>query len=192
MSEIETKRLILRPFVKNDVTALFRIMSDAAVNRFLPLFPLKTVEEAENYLQEKYLSRYEAGVDFYYALCFKADNVPVGYIKVSEDDSHDLGYGLRREYWNKGIMTEACRAVLEAVEKAGLPYVTATHDVNNPVSGEVMRKAGLIYRYSYEELWQPKNIPVIFRLYQINFHGRDGRVYKKYWDNASVRFVEKL
>lgn len=50
MSEIETKRLILRPFVKNDVTALFRIMSDAAVNRFLPLFPLKTIEEAENYL----------------------------------------------------------------------------------------------------------------------------------------------
>lgn len=75
MSEIETKRLILRPFVKNDVTALFRIMSDAAVNRFLPLFPLKTIEEAENYLQEKYLNRYEAGVDFYYALCFKADNV---------------------------------------------------------------------------------------------------------------------
>lgn len=64
MSEIETKRLILRPFVKNDVTALFRIMSDAAVNRFLPLFPLKTIEEAENYLQEKYLNRYEAGVDF--------------------------------------------------------------------------------------------------------------------------------
>lgn len=75
MSEIETKRLILRPFVKNDVTALFRIMSDAAVNRFLPLFPLKTIEEAENYLQEKYLNRYEAGVDFYYVLCFKADNV---------------------------------------------------------------------------------------------------------------------
>lgn len=37
-----------------------------------------------------------------------------------------------------------------------------------------------------------QNIPVIFRLYQINFDGQDGRVYKKYWDNASVRFVENL
>ena len=118
--------------------------------------------------------------------------MPVGYIKVSEDDSHDLGYGLRREFWNRGIITEACLAVLETVKKAGLVYVTATHDANNPASGKVMRKAGLKYKYSYEELWQPKNIPVTFRMYQINFDGSDDRVYKKYWDNSSVRFIEKL
>ena len=49
-----------------------------------------------------------------------------------------------------------------------------------------------IGKYSYEELWQPKNIPVTFRMYQINFDGSDDRVYKKYWDNSSVRFIEKL
>ncbi len=192
MSEIKTQRLILRPFVKEDVAALFQIMSDVTVNRFLPLFPLKTMEEARQYLQKKYLDRYAAGEVFYYAVCLKTDNVPVGYIKVSEDDSHDLGYGLRREFWNRGIITEACLAVLETVKKAGLVYVTATHDVNNPASGKVMRKAGLKYKYSYEELWQPKNIPVTFRMYQINFDGSDDRIYKKYWDNSSVRFIEKL
>lgn len=192
MSEIKTQRLILRPFVKEDVAALFQIMSDVTVNRFLPLFPLKTMEEARQYLQKKYLDRYAAGEVFYYAVCLKTDNMPVGYIKVSEDDSHDLGYGLRREFWNRGIITEACLAVLGTVKKAGLVYVTATHDVNNPASGKVMRKAGLKYKYSYEELWQPKNIPVTFRMYQINFDGSDDRVYKKYWDNSSVRFIEKL
>lgn len=192
MSEIKTQRLILRPFVKEDVAALFQIMSDVTVNRFLPLFPLKTMEEARQYLQKKYLDRYAAGEVFYYAVCLKTDNMPVGYIKVSEDGSHDLGYGLRREFWNRGIITEACLAVLETVKKAGLVYVTATHDVNNPASGKVMRKAGLKYKYSYEELWQPKNIPVTFRMYQINFDGSDDRVYKKYWDNSSVRFIEKL
>lgn len=192
MSEIKTQRLILRPFVKEDVAALFQIMSDVTVNRFLPLFPLKTMEEARRYLQKKYLDRYAAGEVFYYAVCLKTDNMPVGYIKVSEDDSHDLGYGLRREFWNRGIITEACLAVLETVKKAGLVYVTATHDVNNPASGKVMRKAGLKYKYSYEELWQPKNIPVTFRMYQINFDGSEDRVYKKYWDNSSVRFIEKL
>lgn len=192
MSEIKTQRLILRPFVKEDVAALFQIMSDVTVNRFLPLFPLKTMEEARQYLQKKYLDRYAAGEVFYYAVCLKTDNMPVGYIKVSEDGSHDLGYGLRREFWNRGIITEACLAVLETVKKAGLVYVTATHDVNNPASGKVMRKAALKYKYSYEELWQPKNIPVTFRMYQINFDGSDDRVYKKYWDNSSVRFIEKL
>lgn len=24
------------------------------------------------------------------------------------------------------------------------------------------------YQYSYEELWQPKNFPVTFRMYQLN------------------------
>ncbi len=52
MSEIKTQRLILRPFVKEDVAALFQIMSDVTVNRFLPLFPLKTMEEARQYLQK--------------------------------------------------------------------------------------------------------------------------------------------
>ncbi len=27
----------------------------------------------------------------------------------------------------------------------------------------------MTYRYSYEELWQPKGFPVTFRLYQIDF-----------------------
>ena len=46
------------------------------------------------------------------------------------------------------------------------------------------------YCYSYEENWQPKNIPVIFRLYQLNLDGQNGRVYRKYWEQSLVRMVE--
>ena len=46
------------------------------------------------------------------------------------------------------------------------------------------------YQYSYKEQWQPKNIPVLFRLYQLNLDGEEGRVYKKYWDTSAVHFVE--
>lgn len=38
--------------------------------------------------------------------------------------------------------------------------------------------------------WQPKNFPVIFRMYQLNLDGKDTRVYKKYWDSYAVHFVE--
>ena len=37
----------------------------------------------------------------------ETEDCPVGYIKVSMDDSYDLGYGLYKEYWHKGIITEA-------------------------------------------------------------------------------------
>ena len=69
-----------------------------------------------------------------YAICLKSDNVPIGYIHVSAEESHDLGYGLRREFWRQGIVSEAGRAVVEQAKKDGYLYLTATHDVNNPRS----------------------------------------------------------
>ena len=53
------------------------------------------------------------------------------------------------------------------MKKDGLPYITATHDRNNPRSGNVMQKVGMEYCYSYEEQWQPKDFPVVFRMYQL-------------------------
>lgn len=54
-----------------------------------------------------------------------------------------------------------------------------------------MRKIGMTYQYSYEELWQPKNILVTFRMYQLNFDGQQDQVYRRYWNQYPVRFVEK-
>lgn len=186
---IETERLILRPFEEKDVAALFSILADEDVNTFLPMFPLQSMEEAKAYLQCKYLAKYVAQEGFYYAICLKGKNVPVGYVHVNEDDSHDLGYGLKKDFWHKGLCREACSAMLERVKRVGIPYVTATHDVKNPRSGNVMQSIGMKYQYSYEELWQPKNIPVTFRMYQLNLDGRSDRVYKKYW-NKYPHFIE--
>ena len=68
--------------------------------------------------------------------------------------------------------------------------ITATHDVNNPRSGAVMRRLGMKYCYSYKEQWQPKNFPVVFRLYQLHFDGRDDCVYSKYRELYKNAFAE--
>ena len=167
---LETERLILRKFTENDLEALYRIYSDEEANRFLPWFPLKNMEEARLLFREKYASKYLLPQAYAYAVCLKEDDIPVGYIKVDA--------------------TEAAKAVIEQVKKDGLSYITATHDRDNPRSGGVMRNAGMKYRYSYEEQWQPKNIPVIFRMYQLNFDGDEERVYQKYRDISAVHFVE--
>jgi len=188
--EIKTERLILRKFTANDTEAFFEIMSDKEVNTFLPLFPLQTIEEAKVFLYEKYIKKNEERLDFRYAICLKSDNIPIGYVKISNDDSFDLGYGLQKEHWHKGIITEACEAIVEQAKRAGIPYITATHDVNNLRSGNVMKKIGMKYCYSYEEQWQPKNILVTFRMYQLNLDGENNRVYKKYWDKYPIHFIE--
>ena len=190
--ELKTDRLILRRFTENDVDAIFRIYSDEEVNRFLPWFPLKSPEEAYNVFMEKYQATYCLPQAYAYAICLKADNRPIGYINIGMDDGHDLGYGLRKEFWHRGIVSEAGKAVAERAKNDGLLYITATHDVNNPRSGFVMQRLGMKYCYSYEEQWQPKDFLVTFRMYQLNFDGNNERVYKKYWDNSKVRFVESF
>ena len=50
---LETKRLILRKFIENDLKALYKIYSDKEVNTFLPWFPLKTIEEAKMFYENQ-------------------------------------------------------------------------------------------------------------------------------------------
>ena len=187
---LNTERLILRKFTEDDLEALYAIYSDEEVNRFLPWFPLKNLEETRTFFEERYETQYEKPQAYAYAICMKTDNVPIGYINVDMEDHHDFGYGLRKEFWHRGIVTEAARAVIEQVKMDGLPYITATHDRNNPRSGGVMRNVGMKYQYSYEEQWQPKDILVTFRMYQLNLDGIEEGVYRHYWDISDVRFVE--
>lgn len=179
-SMIETERLILRKFTENDLKALYEIYSDKEVNTFLPWFPLKTMEEAKVFYETQFANKYKQEMAYNYAVCLKEDDSPIGYINVSMEDGYDFGYGLRKEFWHKGIITEASKAVIEQLKKDEIPYITATHDVNNPRSGGVMKQLGMKYQYSYEEQWQPKNILVTFRMYQLNLDGNDDRVYQKY------------
>lgn len=189
--KLETEKLILRKFTKDDLDALFLILKDEEVNKFLPWYPIKNLEETKRFYEERYAAKYAEPQAYAYAICLKSDNYPIGYIKVDISDSYDLGYGLRKEFWHQGIVSEAAQALTEQLKKDGIPYITATHDINNPRSGSVMKRIGMEYKYSYEELWQPKNFLVTFRMYQLNLDGNKDRIYKKYWNTYEKHFVEE-
>ena len=187
---VVTERLILRKFTENDINAIYKIFSDAQVNTFLPWFTLKSLQDAEVFYKTRYADTYILPSAYNYAVCLKTNDLPIGYINVNMKDGYDLGYGLRKEYWRQGLITEAGKAVIGQLKKDGIPYVTATHDINNSRSGAVMKRLGMRYKYTYVEQWQPKNLSVTFRMYQLNLDGNEDRVYNKYWDAASVRFIE--
>ena len=136
-----------------------------------------TLAEAEEMLR----SRYIGGPGVHYAVCLRGGDAPIGYVSLAEGPAYDLGYGLARAHWGQGITSEAAAAVLAEARRAGLAFVTATHDVNNPASGGVMRKIGMTYRYSYVERVQPKDQIVTFRLWQIDF-APEVPTYSGYWN----------
>lgn len=119
---LETERLILRRFTESDKEALFNIYKDEEINTYLPWFPLKSLEEAETFFKDHYEEAYKQTEGYKYAICLRTDHVPIGYVNVSMDDNHDLGYGLCKEFWNRGIVTEASKAVIEQVKKDGFLF----------------------------------------------------------------------
>ncbi|MHC5550227.1 GNAT family N-acetyltransferase [Carnobacterium maltaromaticum] len=191
---IATKRLVLRHFEVNeaDMEALFSIFSDEKVNKYLPWYPLETQEQAVEFYNENILPKYEEQSGYYFAICLKENNRPIGYVAVSGEDSRDFGYGLMQEYWGQGLVTEASEAVLDFLKYTDIKFITATHDIHNVGSGKVMEKIGLEYKYTYQELWQPKNIVVTFRMYQLNFDNKQDRVYMEYWNKYPEHFIEEL
>ena len=190
---LNTQRLIIRKFYIDDIESLFSILFDEEVNKYLPWFPFKSLEDTKNHLVNFYLKTNDNNNFYRYAVCLKENNIPIGYIHFeNNNDNNDFGYGLKKEYWNKGIITEAAKTVIEELKRNNVKYITATHDRNNIASGEVMKKIGMTYKYSYEELWQPKNFSVVFRMYQLNLDDNKDRVYKGYLEKYSNHFIEYI
>ena len=106
---LKTERLTLRRFTEQDIEALFSILREEEVIRFLPWYPLKDLEETRRFYEERYVLNYARPQGYAYAICLKEDNIPVGYINIDMEEVHDLGYGLRKEFWNRGIVTEAAK-----------------------------------------------------------------------------------
>ena len=171
---IETDRLILRKFLDTDIEDMFSIYSDKEVNTFLPWFPFASIENTRIYLHNNIFAEYKKAIGYRYAIAHKQLNKVIGFISLfqinEETKSGDLGYALSKDFWNNGIVTEACKEVLKKLKDNGFKYITATHDINNPSSGKVMEKLNMIYQSSYDEMWQPKKFMVTFNLYKIEFH----------------------
>lgn len=70
--------------------AILAIFGDVEANTFLPWFPLKSLEEARQLFERQYQPVYRAERGYQYAICLKEDDIPIGYVKVDLDESHDL------------------------------------------------------------------------------------------------------
>ena len=118
--QLETQRLILRRFTEADREALLRIFSDGEANRFLPWFPVKSLEEALAFYKERYAPVYAK------AQATPTPSLPQGgqrchWLRQRGDRGAGTCYGLRKEFWGQGIVTEASRAVLAQMKEDGVP-----------------------------------------------------------------------
>lgn len=172
-------RLLLRKAKQSDVADVFELLKDPEVNTFLPWFPLTSLQETHEFMEEYFFKPYEKQQGFHSVICMRNNDKVIGYVHMSGEESHDFGYAIAKEYWHQGIASQASALALDYLRQQNISYITATHDVRNPNSGKVMEKLGMNYCYTYEEQWMPKNKVVHFRMYQLNLDGKQC-VYQAY------------
>lgn len=146
---IETERLILRPFTVDDAQAMFRNWaSDSEVTKFLT-WPTHGSVEVSRWVLSDWCSHYAEPNYYQWAIVPKDFGEPIGSIAaVRVDDSArwvEIGYCIGKNWWRKGIVSEALKELIRFFfEQVGVGRIQAAHDANNPNSGAVMRKCGMV------------------------------------------------
>ncbi len=144
---LETERLLLRPFVRDDVEDVFRYASNPQVARYMTWDAHKTREDSFWFVD---WAKAQADEDRLgqWAIVLKASGRVIGSIGFSQFDPANswgaVGYALSEEYWSQGLGTEALKRLLVFVfADMELNRVEAMHFLDNPASGRVMEKAGM-------------------------------------------------
>lgn len=132
---IETEHLILREISPNDAGDLFAYYSDREVSKYLDWFGPESEEHALkiiNYWKEQF----HEDTFMRFGITVKGENKIIGTIPINPVRGPFrwklpivVGYELSRDYWNKGIMTEALEAVIT--------YIFGTLD-NHRIIAEVL------------------------------------------------------
>jgi len=145
---LETPRLRLRPFRREDHDGIHAYGSDPEVSRYMEWGP-NTPEETAAVLDRQLATQAEwPRTDVSLAVELKETGALVGSIRLwVVDETHrtaEIGYSIGRASWRKGITTEAARAMLSAgFGRLGLHRVVATCDIRNVGSWGVMEKLGM-------------------------------------------------
>lgn len=154
---IETKRLLLRPFIKSDYQAMYDNWASRPDNLLHVTWDAHESPDVTQQSITRWVENYQ-NMDFYkWGICLKENPYSViGDISVVDMDEAvnacEVGYILCKDYWGQGLMTEALKAVLiYLLQDAGFNRVTARFVTANPASGRVMAKAGMSYEGTFRQ-----------------------------------------
>lgn len=142
---IKTDRLTLRRFVLDDSKDVFEKWTSSYENsRFVMKCQHDSIEKTEQMLME-HVRKY-SNPDFYmWGIVFE-DRL-IGYICGNEINAEIksicIGYCITKSCWNKGIATEAAKAVINYFFSLGFNRIFSYHNPLNPASGKVMQKSGM-------------------------------------------------
>ena len=143
---LQTARLILRPFAESDLDRIGELMANEEFMKF-SMGPM-TRQQTATFLQ-KVLLWSQAGLPSQFAVIERETGSLIGYCgflhqEVDGAKEIEIGYRLHPDFWNRGLATEAARAVRDhAFRDLQLERVISLIHPDNHASRRVTEKNGM-------------------------------------------------
>ena len=146
---IETERLLLKPFKKEDAPDLFEYLHEPLMNCFLDM-KLETLDDAKKKLEERVKE-----TEYLFAIVLKENNKVIGEIKGSPEghnhsdenepnDTFSPYWMINKNYHRKGYGYEAAHAFFDYLFKQkGARRIYAYTEDNNIASQRLCEKLGM-------------------------------------------------
>lgn len=159
MFTLETERLLIRPLTMEDLAPKHAMDLHPDVYQYNGFVRLadgtkraRTLDETRRYLERR-IAEFELQGFGQMALTLKPAGVFVGWVGLQfyllDHGNHstpeiELFYGLARDYWGQGLVTEAGKALIRyGFETLKLPRITSVAFRENVRSAGVMRRVGM-------------------------------------------------
>lgn len=153
-SVIRTDRLVLRPFVEQDLDALAELHGDERVMRYLTGAPVSRADVQREVLP-RFVRRDQCRPAFGALAAFdRASGAFVGWFALTRPSGRGnteaaLGFRLRPACWGRGLATEGAAALLDHGFQHGVRKIRATTFELNVGSQRVLEKLGMRFVRRY-------------------------------------------
>jgi RimJ/RimL family protein N-acetyltransferase len=154
--ELQTERMILRPWQEDDAEALYKYASNPEVGLNAGWEAHTSIENSVEIIRDVF------SAEEMYAVVLKATNEPIGCVgfllgeakhsKTMDNNDAEAGYWIGVPHWGQGLIPEAMRELIRhGFEDLGLGAIWAGHYNGNLRSKRVAEKLGFIYQYTEAE-----------------------------------------
>ena len=149
MKKFETERLFLEEISLNDAEFILRLYNTPKFIEHIGDKKLRTVEDAEKYIDEKFLPQLKNLGYGNYLIRRKSDGQKIGAVGIFTREGlevSDIGFSFLEEFEKQGYGQEAASKVLEkAFLDFGLKTISAITSKENYASQKLIKKLGLTY-----------------------------------------------
>ena len=163
VTELETARLLLRPWEREDLSPYAGICADPEVMRYIGGASLLTHEQSEEQVA-RFVRHWEERGFGLWAVEEKTSANFIGFVGLGyhadwPEGEHktEVGWRLDRAYWGRGLATEGARASLRyGFEELELERIISIIQPTNLASRRVAEKAGLTFQG--ETRWRDNDV----------------------------------